>query len=132
MKFILGFKFILQARAKKENDDSIRYLNPLDNPLNFNAKSIENLLFWKKANICEHPLTMNIPTKEIEGFSKEKNPPTLRYDFPVHSQGTERHIPLITETASKVCDEQREGLILSILKSRKLNPEFNSKCDYNV
>jgi hypothetical protein len=107
-------------------------LNPLKNPINFKADSIEQLLHWDEAEITEHPFTMDIELQEIQKFTESEEPPIKLYDFPVHSQGTERHIPLITETANKVSDDQREGLILSMLRSRKLNPCFNSKYEYNV
>jgi hypothetical protein len=118
--------------ARKNVSTSIRELNPLKNPINFQAKSIEQLLFWKKADVYEHPLTMDISTTLLKKYHRMKKPPFLHYDFPAHSQATERHVRLLTETGNKVSDDEREGLILSILRSRKINPTFNTKKDYNI
>ena len=51
--------------------------------------------------------------------------------LPCHTQSVERHIKLVTEASSSVCDHlNREGYIRNKLKSRAATPQFNSKCQW--
>lgn len=58
-------------------------------------------------------------------------PPKIIFPFRCHTQMVERHIPLISKISEKLTENQRHGYILQKLKSRKMNPNFNSKHEYN-
>lgn len=122
---------ILDCR-KKLVKDTIRYLNPTQNKINFKAKSLIHILNWKNVDITEPPLTMEMNTEMITNYSKMSDPPTFIFDFPCHSQGCESFIPLLALSSDKVGEKDMEGYILSILESRKKNPQYKHKDSYNL
>lgn len=100
------------------------------NPINFSAKSLLTLLNWKLAKITESPLTFDISSEEILKRSQMNSPPKIIFPFPCHSQSVERHIPLLARTGDKVCDTERDSMIITMLKSREQNERFESKQKY--
>lgn len=131
----IGFKLILEARerAKKLKDPTlIRALNPASNEVNFDAIDLMSLIKWKPEITFEPSLTFKIDTVDISSFTEMENPPRFIFDFPCHTQGTERYIPLIADSVNKVGDKEREGYILAKLAARDLNPSFSSKSSYNI
>ena len=57
----------------------------------------------------------------------------LCLEHPYHNQCVERHIKVITDASSKVAGkDSRDGLVRSVLKSRKLMKKYNLKKDYTV
>lgn len=59
-----------------------------------------------------------------------KDPKKTVFDFPCHTQGTERFIPLISNSADKVADNQREGYALATIDSREKYPSDFTKTNY--
>lgn len=106
-------------------------MNTLHNVINFKANRLEDLIIWTKNELTEPPLTFNIPTHTLEDYCLCKNPPKTLFEFPNHTQGTERYIPVLSESGDK-SEIQREGSILAKLASRELNPAFRTKKDYNL
>ncbi len=122
----------MDARKKKRTDASIRELNPLKNKINFRAKSLESMIDWQSVELHEPPLTMEIPTSTISNYIQMRKPPkTLFEEYPCHTQGVERYIPLISHATEKVTKEQQDGYILATLEARKKNPSFKTKYQYN-
>lgn len=68
--------------------------------------------------------------EELSSFIVD--PPKKVFDFPCDSQNVERHIPLISKISEKLSENQRHGYILNKIASRKLNPSFKTKSDYNL
>ena len=65
---------------------------------------------------------------DSKAFSEFKIP-----ELPCHTQNVERHIKLVTEASSLVCDHaSREGLIRNKLASRATMPCFNTKSQYKT
>jgi hypothetical protein len=106
-------------------------LNPRTNEINFNATKMITMIDFNKADLQEHPLTKNISTELITSYSKMKCPPKTPFPFPCHTQGTERFIPLISESADQVSDRERDGYILATINSRNLNSSNFTKLSYN-
>jgi hypothetical protein len=123
---------ILKARNQDENDpQTIRFMNPASNEINFKAKDLLSLIDIEGCEIHEPSFTKEIATEEISNYAKMDNPPPKTFDFPCHTQGTERYIPLISNMTDRVSDSQREGYILATLKSRESNPCSFSKSNFN-
>lgn len=102
------------------------------------VKNYYNLIDWSnKAVILEPPITfeMDINRQNIDDLAQLKlSQHLLKYElkiFPSNTQAVERTIKIVTEASLTVCgEENREGFILSILKSRNSLPNFQSKKDY--
>jgi hypothetical protein len=107
-------------------------MNPFDNKINWKSKSVEELIYWDNMNVHEPSLTKHIPTEIIEERILSDNPQQLFFQFPCHSQSAERYVPLMSNCTDKVCEEQRDGFMLATLDSRKDNPNFETKHEYNV
>ncbi len=123
---------ILKARDQDENDpNNIRFMDPTSNEINFKAKDLLSLIDIDGCEINEPSFTKDIATEEISSYTEMDDPPKKIFDFPCHTQGTERYIPLISNMTDRVSDSQREGYILATLKSRESNPSNVSKSKFN-
>jgi hypothetical protein len=77
-------------------------------------------------------MTMKISSQEIQEFIDSAYPKLQIFNFPCHTQGTERFISLVTKTADKVCESQQEGYNLTTIHARDMNPSFETKRDYKI
>jgi hypothetical protein len=79
----------------------------------------------KPEKLFEPPITMNLSIAELNQFKV----PT----FPCHAQATERCVKLVSESSQKVIGQQnRHGVIVNTIYSRKTNQTFKSKQDYST
>lgn len=110
-------------------DKTIRKLDPRKNKINWKARNVAQLIKWENHQYTSPPLLKDYSDVEIENFIK--TPPKLIFNFPSHTQNVERHIPLVANATERITEKEREGYILSQLESRKLNPIFCTKSQYN-
>jgi hypothetical protein len=131
IKINSGFEILLKAREADKKSKGVRFLNALSNDINFNATKLTTLINFKTSELHEPALTKEISTETIKSYLKTKNPRQLIFDFPCHTQGVERFIPLISNISDKVAEDQREGYALATIKSRQLNSTTFTKKGFN-
>ena len=97
--------------------------------LNINANSYIDLIDWTVTTILEPSFTYSVTTNEIKemidskAFSEFKIP-----KLPCHTQSVERHIKLVTEASSLVCNHASwKGLIRNKLSSLSLRTRHSNK-----
>ena len=102
--------------------------------LNINANSYIDLIDWTDTTLLEPPFTYSVTTNEIKemidskAFSKFKIP-----ELPCHTQSVERHVKLVTEASSLVCNHASgKGLIRNKLSLRATMLCFNTKSQYKT
>ena len=90
------------------------------------------MIDWSK-NITEPPLTKDLNLNELKNLIIENAKENVIFKFPCHNQAVERHVKLVTECSSKICNEEPQNkLAKSIITSRKRMPKFNTKKDFVV
>ena len=89
------------------------------------ASIYADLVNWDEVEKTEPPLTMDMSEDEV--ISATAGPLYLPW-YQNHTQGVERYMPVL-ELASgqRVGHTARDRFILSLDKSRKLVPSFNTK-----
>lgn len=100
-------------------------------PLNFNAKSCYSLINFNKLDITVPPLLLNLDSESLANLYNSDVGKQI-CQIPCHSQAVERSVKLVTEAASSVTDENRNGFILNTLSSRQKMPKFDNKCSFTV
>ena len=126
----LAWRRILRSREQSVSDERIRQLRVPK--LNINANSFIDLIDWTDATISEQSFTYSVTTNEMKEMIDSK----AFFEFKIpelicHTQSVERHIKLVTEASSLVCNhESRKGLIRNKLSSRATMPCFNAKSQY--
>ena len=133
----LGWRKILKARKTLVRSSTLRaFTIP---KINFDAKTYYELIDWNDF-YSEPPLAMEIPTDELEMYVGTGYYPMLPEislascsvnNIPCHSQAVERHVQLVSKSASRVVGEiNRDGLIRATLQSRERMPSFATKTKY--
>ena len=127
----LAWRRILRNRQEYVPSGTIRHFRVPK--LNIKPCSYIDLIDWRETPVSEPVFTASITTEKIkEMISKKKFIDVKIPALPCHTQSVERHIKLVTEAVSSVCDhENREGYIFNTLKSRATMPHFNSKSQWN-
>lgn len=133
-----GWQYVLAARDKANPDeDGIRVFRvPV---LNFNCNDYTDLIEMEAQLHTNPPILRDIDVRD-DNIDDLASKPILSHDFgaflkkiPLHTQAVERAVKLVSEASLKVCGEEgRNGNILNTLSSRKINPKFESKQDYNI
>ena len=96
--------------------------------VNQNAKSYHELINVSMAT-TEPPITIPLTNEDL---IKIRDVP-LVMKHPYHNQCVERHIKVITDASMKVAGrDARDGLIRTVLKSRKIMKCYNVKKDYTL
>lgn len=123
-----GYRKILLARETEEDVCGPRnYDMPL---IDFTCTDYVNIIPWIKSNIFEPPFTRNYSQEEIIDLLNSDEEIIAVPDFPCHSQGTERTVQAVSQTAHFVTEKHREGVIRSTIESRKKRPHFETKKDF--
>jgi hypothetical protein len=95
--------------------------------INFAASDLCGLIDWKQEAVTEPPLTRDMSNESIVCC---KRIPLQILQYPCHTQGVERTVQLVTQSAMNCIGEtNRHGWILNVLQSRKQRPSFQSKKD---
>ena len=113
---------ILRSREQIASDERIRQLRV--SKLNINANSYIDLIDWTDKTISEPSFTYSVTTNEIKEMIDSK--PFSEFKIPelsCHTQNVKRHIKLVTEASSLVCDRRCHALTLS-LSIRHSNKHF--------
>ena len=94
-----------------------------------NACSYIEIIDWRDIPVSEPVFNASITTDEIKEMIVTRkfidlNVPAL----PCHTQSVKRHIKLVTEASSSVCDcSYRDRFILNTPKPKAAMPQFNTK-----
>ena len=122
----LAWRGIRRSREQSVSDRRIRQLRVPK--LNINANSYIDLIDWTDKTLSEPSFTYSVTTNEIkEMFDSKAFFEVKISELPCHTQSVERHLKLVTEASSLVCDHaSREGLIRNKLSSRATMPCFNT------
>ena len=102
---------ILRSEEQNVSDERIRQLQVPK--LNINANSYIDLIDWTDTIVSEPSFTASVMSNEIKKKIKSKTFSEFKIpELPCHTRSVERHIKLVSETSSLVCDyASREGLI---------------------
>ena len=130
----LGWRKILMAWNTSMRSSSLLAFTV--SKMNFDAKIYYELIDWNDFN-SEPPLAMEIPTDELETYVETRDYPRLPdislasrsvNNILCHSQAVERHVQLVSKSASRVAGEFNcDGLIRASLQSREHMPSFATK-----
>lgn len=96
----------------------------------------KDIINWNKVEITEPPLTQKLSESELRDLVQKGDKSELWnaeiFQLPCHTQATERCVKLVTEVSTKVADPlRRDGYIRTILASRELMPQFQTKRDFD-
>ena len=81
----------------------------------------------------EPPLISDFHEETLKLIAETGKVPHEIYELPCHNQRVERAIKLVTETSQKCArKDEREGIIHTILASRREQPKCNSKKDFQM
>lgn len=125
----LGFRRLVKAKQKTE--ESLRQFKVPK--LNFDAKSYIDIISWSETSITFPPILENVSKEDLEAcLMSDIGSVHLKFErYPCHTQSVERCVKAVTESASKVCGKKnREGLIATTIKSRKMMPKIETKQDF--
>ena len=104
-----------------KNDDVRKFLIP---KINFNAKDYTEMIDWT-IDITEPPLTKDFSKAAIQSFIYDPPKNSDIFKYPCHTQVVERHIKLVSECSTKVCDETvQETLTKSVIGTFKKCPSI--------
>lgn len=116
---------ILQARRQSADNKTVRIFRVPN--LNFDATDWDDIINWSDAEIHEPPLTRAFAEAEITAIID--NPLSIP-SYPLHTQGVERYIKLVTDASATVFGEEaRDGYIRTVSYSRLLLPSLETKDD---
>ena len=130
---------ILKARSSKNASARRVYRVP---KINFEASTYGDMITWTSDHMGEadSPLAYTEPPV-LAGFSEdnlkwivtEGKVPGEIYRLPSHNQRVERAIKLVSETSNKAASkEQREGIIQTVIASRKELPKSETKKQFQM
>ena len=135
----LGWRMAKKARELMKGNKNIRAFSIPK--INFSAENYYNIVDWD-VFYTEPPLTKIMSDEDIDAHIENGNFPKHPYmslaccsisNIPCHSQAVERMVKLVSESAKNVVgDSNRDGFIRSTIKSRRNNPYFETKADYNL
>ena len=125
-----GFNIILALRNFKQSNvfQAEKKIPPVD----WTAKHWSSLIDFSDLSTLREPVgTLQFSLDQIQDFITDKTVPNIA-EFPSHTQSVERAVKLVTEASTIVYGfDNRHKTILTKILSRKLRPNFASKCSYN-
>ena len=99
-------------------------------PINFNCTDYVDLVDLDNDDILsEPPFTAKIPYDHLLEFIESEDPPLLDPQIPVHIQGTERFVQLLSSISRREMLENRNDVMPVTLESRTRTPRMESKQD---
>jgi len=120
--------------ARRHRPDGIRkFVIP---PLNFQAKTYEDLIDWDTAVITEPPLTFHLTDADFRKIKEGSLEPIQRlheeFSLPNNTQSVERTVKEVTEASRQVYGhDARDGFIRARLLSRNKVPRTETKADFS-
>ena len=123
---------MLRSREQKVSDGRIRLLRVPQ--LNVDASSYIDLIEWTDRIVSEPSFTAFATSNDVRKMIKSNTLSKIKTsDLPCHIQSVERHIKMVSEALSLVCDHaRREGLIRNKLASKATMPCFDTKSQYSI
>lgn len=123
-----AIKKILHYREKFYDPTKLRVYKKYI--LNFDATDYVNMVDMNNDDILFEPaFTRQIPYDHLVEYLDFDEPPLADPQIPMHIQGTERHVQLLTSVSKRVIEKNREGVMAVTLQSRKKTPRMESKKD---
>lgn len=123
-----AIKKILHYREKLYDPTKLRVYKKYI--LNFDATDYVNMVDMNNDDILFEPaFTRQIPYDHLVEYLDFDEPPLADPQIPMHIQGTERHVQLLTSVSKRVIEKNREGVMAVTLESRKKTPRMESKKD---
>lgn len=123
-----AIKKILHYREKFYDPTKLRVYKKYI--LNFDATDYVNMVDMNNDDILFEPaFTRQIPYDHLVQYLHFDEPPLADPQIPMHIQGTERHVQLLTSVSKRVIEKNREGVMAVTLESRKKTPQMESKKD---
>lgn len=116
---------ILQIRKKAARKNVIGIFRVPT--LNYDADDWDDLIKWDEVETYEPPVTHKLSDQDIRNIEDE---PFKVPDYPVHTQGVERYIKVVTEAAASVYGyEARDGFIRAVIQAREVTRRTDTKSD---
>lgn len=101
--------------------------------INFDASDYTNMVNINDDNILsEPPFTRNIPYDHLVEFLDFDDAPLQDPQIPMHIQGTERYVQLLTSVSKRFIEKNREGVMAVTVESREKQPRMDSKKDFKT
>ena len=135
----LGWRRVKKARELMKGKKNIRAFSIPQ--INFSAENYYNIVDWD-VFYTEPPLTKIMSDEDIDAHIENGNFPKHPHmslawcsisNILCHSQAVERMVKLVSESAKNVVEvSNRDGFIRSTIESRRNNPYFETKADYNL
>lgn len=98
--------------------------------INFNASDYTDMVDINDDTILSEPaFTRNIPYDHLLEYLDLDEPPLPDPRIPMHIQGTERHVQLLTSVSKRHIEKNREGVMAVTIESREKVPRMESKKD---
>lgn len=95
--------------------------------MNYDADDWDDLIKWHEAETYEPPVTHKLSGQDIHDIEDE---PFKVPDYPVHTQGVERYIKVVTEAAASVYgSEARDRFIRAVIQAREVTRWTDTKSD---
>lgn len=79
--------------------------------------------------LSEPPFTASIPYEHLLNYIEFDDPPLPDPQIPLHIQGTERFVQLLTRVSRRTIEKNRDGVMAVTVKSRNVTPRIDSKKD---
>lgn len=117
---------ILYYRDKLCNPNQLRAYKK--HTINFEITDYVEIIDLDDDNILtEPPYTAKIPYEHLVKFMDLDDPPLPDPRIPLHIQGTERFVQLLTNVSRRVIEKNRDDVMLVTLESRESIPCIESK-----
>lgn len=122
---------ILHIRDNTYDSTELReYVKP---PINFNCSNYTHMIDLNNDDLLsEPPFTRNIPYEHLQQYIDDEDnedPPLPEPQVPCHIQGTERYVQLLASVAKRSIDKNREGIMATVVESRKKITRMETKKD---
>ena len=128
----LAWRRILRSREQNVSDGRIKEVRVPH--LNIDASSYIDLIDWTDTIVSEPSFTAFVTSNDTRKMIKSSTFSGIKIvDLLCHTQCVKRHIKLVSEDSSLVCDHaSREGLTRNKLASRATMPCFDTKSQYSI
>lgn len=117
---------ILYYREKIYDPTKLRaYKKPA---INFSCTNYVDMIDLDDDSILsEPPFTASIPYDHLLEYIEFDDPPLTDPQIPMHIQGTERFVQLLTSISLRHVEKNRDGVMAVTVESRKALPKIDSK-----
>lgn len=124
----MALKKILYYRENLYDPTKLRvYKKPT---INFNCTNYFDMINLDNDGILsEPPFTASIPYEHLLNYIEFDDPPLPDPQIPLHIQGTERFVQLLTRVSRRTIEKNRDGVMAVTVKSRNVTPRIDSKKD---